>query len=100
MPFWTLLTNYGLVLELIYHLPEITATEIARIAGISERSVRTILKNLETEGYIVKYKRGRSNWYVVNTQQSMRHPYNRDIAVGELLQVFARKRPENYTNEL
>lgn len=90
MPDWTFITPHGAVLALIGQQSQITAREIAYKLGITERYVRKIIKDLETEGYIAKIKEGRANRYRVNGELSLRRPELRDIAVKELFKVISR----------
>jgi predicted ArsR family transcriptional regulator len=76
------------VLALIAEYREISAWDIAVKLGITERSVRRIIDDLESEGYISKRKVGRSNRYTVRRDQPLRQPGQRDTAVGELLNVL------------
>ena len=91
MSSWTFITNYGAVLALVGKQSQITAREIAAELGITERSVMSIIKDLETEGYIQKELKGRANHYQVNSQATLRRQETRDIVVSELLQVLTRE---------
>lgn len=88
MPTWTFITPHGAVLALIGRQSQITAREIAYKLDITERYVRKIIKDLETEGYIEKTKEGRANIYRVDGELSLRRPEQRDVAVRELLKVI------------
>lgn len=88
MSSWTFITNHGAVLALIGKYGQITAREIAADLGITERSVMRIIKDLETEGYIQKERKGRANRYQVNSQATLRRHETRDIVVSELLQIL------------
>ena len=82
---WTFLSNYGRVFTFIAKHPQSTTRDIAAKAGITERSVQTIVTCLEAEGYIARYREGRCNRYVVHPELPMRHPLERDHPVGDLL---------------
>jgi predicted transcriptional regulator len=90
-PSWSFLTNYGLVLTCIGKNSQRTAHEIAMQVGVTERTVRKIIKELEETGYIKKTKDGRLNSYTVNATLPMRHALQRDISVGDLLNVLTVK---------
>lgn len=94
---WAFITNHGLVLSYLAEHLQITSREIAAALGITERRVQRIISDLEQAGYITKKRTGRYNTYVVNTAMSMRHPSQRDRAVGDLLTVLkprpAKKKP-------
>jgi predicted transcriptional regulator len=85
---WTFITNHGAVLVLIAIHGKITAREIAIQLDITERSVRTIIKDLVTEGYIEKRREGRANVYDVVRDKPVRTKLPRDIAVGDLLRIL------------
>ncbi|MFL7838984.1 MAG: helix-turn-helix transcriptional regulator [Candidatus Promineifilaceae bacterium] len=94
MTSWTFITNHGAVLALIGQQDQITAREIAKELGITERSVMRIIKDLESEGYIDRERNGRVNIYRVNTNIPLRRQGKRDIMIGDLLAVL------NYNGDL
>ena len=85
---WTFITSHGVVLSLIGQNNQITAREIAAQAGLTERSVLRIIKDLETEGYIVKERAGRVNRYNIRRELPLRRQLTRDTAVGDLLSIL------------
>ena len=89
---WTFVTNHALVLSLLARQPRITARELASDIGITERTVRKIIADLDAEGYITKKKQGRGIRYRINPELSMRHDAHREIAVGDFLQALGWKR--------
>jgi len=89
MPRWTFITNHGAVLVAISQDECLTTRELANTLGITERSVIRIIKDLETAGYIIKHRIGRTNRYEINHNIGMRHETLRDIAVGELLKTLS-----------
>jgi len=82
---WTFLTNHALVLIFLAKHPQITARELSMLIGITERAVRKIIADLETEGYIEKAKEGRRIRYSINSKLPFRHHAQRDKAIGRLL---------------
>jgi DNA-binding MarR family transcriptional regulator len=90
-PAWSFLTTYGLVLTCIGQKGQMTAHEIAMNVGVTERTVRKIIKELEQTGYIHTTKDGRQNCYKVNSVLPMGHALQRDISVGDLLKVLTAK---------
>jgi biotin operon repressor len=82
---WTFLTNYGRVLAYIAKHPQTTTREIAQEAGITERAIQKIIADLEANGYIARHREGRCNRYTIHPELPMRHPLERDHAVGDLL---------------
>jgi predicted transcriptional regulator len=92
MPDWTFITNHGAVLIIIQNNEEITARAISEELGITERSVFRIINDLVNEGYIRKSRIGRSNFYQIKGEISLRRESLRDIAVGDLLNVLSPRR--------
>ena len=92
MPDWTFLTNHALVLSFLAKHPRITSLEIALEIGITERATRKIIADLDAAGYIDKEREGRRVRYWINPDMPMRHEAQRDIAVGDFLQVLGWKR--------
>ena len=87
---WNFLTNHGLVLIYIGRHPESTGLEIAQAVGITERATRKILDDLQAAGYSERQKIGRRNRYQVNTTLPLPYRGNRDVTVGELLELVWR----------
>lgn len=85
---WTFITSHGAVLALIAEHRKIKAIEIALELGLTERSVRRIIADLEAEGYIKTNKEARVNRYTVNPDLPLRRPERYDIKVRALLNVF------------
>lgn len=88
MATWSFVTNYGLVLGLVAHHPQITARDIASQLGITERTVLRIIADLESEGYLQKRREGRVNMYEVDHDLPLRHSQLQDVAVGQLLNIL------------
>ena len=89
---WHFITNHGTVLLLIAERRQITAREIAEVLGLTERPVRRIIAELEAAGYLQKKRVGRVNQYEVALDLPLRQSVHREVAVGDLLQVFQRSR--------
>ncbi len=85
---WTFITNHAVVLTYLAKHPSITARQLATEIGITERAVRTIIADLESEGYIVKAKEGRRVRYGVKAALPLRHSTQVDKQVGQLLKVL------------
>ena len=90
---WTFITNHAAVLSLLVKYPRITAREISQEVGITERSVRMIISDLDKGGYISKTREGRGIRYMVNVERPMRHKTQRDVAVSHLLSILNAKCP-------
>ena len=85
---WTFLTNHARVLSLIAQSPGIRLRDIADSIGITERAAQRIVAELEASGYLSHDKEGRRNRYHLQPHAHLRHPLERDIEIGELLDLF------------
>lgn len=86
---WTFLSNHGHTLIAISRNPELKVAELAKLIGITERSVLSILSDLEVNSYITVERIGRRNNYKINSRKKFRHPSEADHAIGELLEIFS-----------
>jgi DNA-binding MarR family transcriptional regulator len=87
---WTFLTNHAIVLSYLAKHPLITGRELSRLIGITERSVRNIISDLESEGYIKRSKEGRQVRYKTNLHLPLRHRTQKDKAIRILLEALDR----------
>jgi DNA-binding Lrp family transcriptional regulator len=87
-PGWTFLTNHGHVLVCLARDPNTRLRDIAQQVGITERAVQRIVGELEEAGYVERTKVGRRNSYVLHAELPLRHPLERDQAVGSLLEAL------------
>jgi len=85
---WTFVTNHAIVLTYLARHPSITARQLALEIGITERAVRTIIADLESERYIVKAKEGRRVRYSVKAGLPLRHSTQMGKQVGKLLNLL------------
>lgn len=85
---WSFLTHHAVVLSFIAHHPCITARELSMHIGTTERTVRRIIKDLETGGYLRKEKEGRTLRYSIRKNLPLRRKAHRDKSVGDLLSVL------------
>ncbi|MDD4859479.1 MAG: helix-turn-helix domain-containing protein [Dehalococcoidales bacterium] len=85
---WTFLTNHAIVLSFLAKTLKITARELAIAIGITERTVRKIIADLDEAGYITKHKEGRYIRYSVNPDLSLRHHTHQDVIVGDFLKIL------------
>jgi len=88
---WTFLTNHARVLIFLANHPKITARDLSTMIGITERSVRNIIANLETEGYIKKSKEGRQVSYKIHPELPFRHPSQKDKPIKTLVKALGGK---------
>lgn len=85
---WTFLTNHAIVLLHISANPGARLRDIAAAAGITERAVQQIVRDLSESGYVTATRVGRRNQYTVHLQQPMRRQSYRQHQVGALVGVL------------
>jgi DNA-binding MarR family transcriptional regulator len=83
---WTLLSHHAHVLIALAKNPDFTIDELARILGVTSRSVVNVLNDLVEEGYISKTKDGRNNHYDINREAPLRHETSQGKSVSDLLE--------------
>ena len=86
---WTLLTGHGHVLVEIARNPEARIRDISPVVGLTERSVQSIVADLEAAGYITRTRNGRRVVYTVNRESVFRHPAQDGHRVGPLLDLLS-----------
>lgn len=89
VPSWTFLTNHAHVLLCIVQNPEVRLAEIARLVGIGERSVHSIVTDLVEAGYVTRTRQGRNNVYAVELDHPLRHPLEADTTIAEIFRPLA-----------
>jgi DNA-binding transcriptional ArsR family regulator len=87
---WAFLTNHAIVLSFLAKHQLITGRELAGLIGITERTVRNIISDLESGGYIKGSKEGRQVRYKVNPDLPFRHHTQKDKAIKILLEALDR----------
>ena len=87
-PSWTFITNHGAVLALLAEHGQITARQIAQELNITTRTVRRIITELESEGYIHIQKEGRRNRYSIDRDRPLRRSDQRSVMDGKLLNLL------------
>ncbi len=88
---WTFVTNHAVVLSLVAQNPQITALDMAKEIGITERAVRKIVRDLEAANYLSKQRAGRRVQYTIRPKLALRHRTQQDKIVGDLLSVLGWK---------
>jgi DNA-binding IclR family transcriptional regulator len=86
---WTFLTNHAHVLLTIAADPGIRARDIALRVGITERAAQRIVAELESAGYLTRWREGRRNRYEVHGDVRLRHPVEQHNDVGRLLRLLS-----------
>lgn len=87
---WTFLSHHAHVLLALSENPNLTIEEIARVAGLTTRSIVNVLKDLEDGGYLSKSKEGRNNHYEINLKANLRHSTSGNHTVGELIKALGK----------
>lgn len=88
MAAWTFITKHAVALSLIIGQPNITGRELADRMGVTERTVRKILTDLNSNGYIEKKRNGKGMNYRVIENLPLRQKSYRDVEVGSLLDLL------------
>jgi len=84
---WTFLTNHAHVLLCLTQKPQPPLRDVARLVGITERSVQRIVADLEAGGYLVREREGRRNRYEVRRTLPLRHPIEQHRRIGDLIDM-------------
>jgi len=92
VPDWTFLTNHAHVLLCVTRDPEARLRDIAADVGITERGAQRIVADLVEAGYLERTREGRRNRYQLHPELPLRHPLDRDHAIGEILAVLTHGR--------
>jgi predicted transcriptional regulator len=85
---WTFLSIHGRVLAYITKHPQKTIQSISHEVGLSIRAVQIIIDELEEQGYMERQKVGRCNQYVIHPEMPMRHRFDRQHTVGDVLEAI------------
>ena len=85
---WTFLSHHAHVLIALSDNPELTMDELAKIEGVTTRSVVNVLNDLVEAGYITKERQGRKNHYTINLSSPLRHQTSTDRNVGDLISAL------------
>lgn len=88
MSTWKFITNYGIILTYVAKHPDALAEDIALNIGIRERTVRRIIAELVSDGYLEKEQIGRRNRYRVNLEAPMRRSIMGGAKVVDILDIL------------
>ena len=86
---WNFISHHTLALLLINRDTRVTARRLAAELGITERSVRRIIKDLQAGGYLQIEKEGRSKLYVINNSALLRRQALGSLTMGEQLAALS-----------
>ena len=85
---WTFLSNHGHVVVQLAKNPDITLAELARVIGVTERHISSVLNDLKEAGYTEVIKEGRKNSYRVLVEMPLRHTAESHKTLQDVLNVF------------
>lgn len=87
---WTLLSHHAHLLLALDRDPNYTIDQMARILGITSRSVVNLINDLVDDGYVSKTKDGRNNHYEINRTAPLRHATSQGKTVGQLISALGK----------
>ncbi len=85
---WTFLTNHARVLVTLARDPGVRLRDVAAVCQLTERTVQTIVTDLEADGYLRRVRDGRRNRYEISTGAVFRHPAEAGVQVAGLLALL------------
>ncbi|MFD3696816.1 helix-turn-helix transcriptional regulator [Streptomyces sp. NPDC058646] len=88
-PPWTFLTSHARVLLAISRDPGVRLREVAGICTLTERTVQSIVADLEEAGYLRRVRDGRRNHYEIVLGAKFRHPAEAGHDIAGLLALLA-----------
>ncbi|MFE9565922.1 helix-turn-helix transcriptional regulator [Streptomyces sp. NPDC006487] len=94
---WTFLTSHARVLLTLARDPSVRLRDAAATCMLTERTVQSIVTDLEGAGYLTRVREGRRNHYGITPGGKFRHPAEADRDIAELLALFAREPGESGT---
>jgi DNA-binding IscR family transcriptional regulator len=93
---WSLISTHGMVLVYVAARPTATLREIAQVAGVTERQIARVVKDLAGAGLLRTEHRGRRNTYHINDGAFLRRPLLAHIKLERLISAV---RPDLATDE-
>ncbi|OGP55181.1 MAG: hypothetical protein A2162_05275 [Deltaproteobacteria bacterium RBG_13_52_11b] len=88
---WTFPPNHAIVFIALASHPLITGQALSSLIGITGKSVRNIVSDLESGGYIKKSKEGRQLKYKINPNSPFRNQIQGSKAIAILLEALGWK---------
>ncbi|MFI6357345.1 helix-turn-helix transcriptional regulator [Streptomyces sp. NPDC050743] len=96
---WGFLTNHAHVLRAIARNPDLRLRDIAAACDITERTVQSIVTDLEQAGYLSRERDGRRTRYSLHLDDTLRHPADAHLTVRELLELLDICDQDRYPHE-
>ncbi|UUU43965.1 helix-turn-helix transcriptional regulator [Streptomyces sp. NBC_00162] len=91
---WTFLTSHARVLLTLARSPGARVREVAETCLLTERTVQSIVADLEEGGYLSRAREGRRNHYRITPGAKFRHPAEAGRDIADLLALFAEEPAE------
>ena len=91
---WNFITIHGLVLLYISRHMQCTMREMAAAINVTERTIKRVLEDLDTAGYITWERTGKGNIYEMNSAKGLKHELTRDVMVSDLLKSLGHKKEQ------
>jgi predicted DNA-binding transcriptional regulator len=91
---WSLLSRHGQTLVLLAKNPNLRILELAKILGISERSVRVLLTSLHRSKILRVERIGRSNTYHVDYSFVLPHEVEKSIPLKTIVDLAHQSDPQ------
>lgn len=82
---WTFLSSHAHVLICLAENPRAKLRDIADRIGVTERTVMRLITQLDEAGFLRRSRRGRGNYYQIETREPLRHPIEARCTVEMLL---------------
>lgn len=82
---WSIFSSHGIVLVYLAANPEATVRATSHAAGITERQVSRIIKDLADAGMLHVVRQGRHNIYSVNPDARLRHPTHSHVPLSRIV---------------
>jgi DNA-binding transcriptional ArsR family regulator len=89
---WAFITSHARVLLAIAQNPELRVDQIAREAGVTERSVYRVIADLVEAGYLRRTRIGTRNLYELDAERPLGDPVVGDRRARDLLSLVGRAR--------
>ncbi|MGW6937428.1 helix-turn-helix transcriptional regulator [Streptomyces xanthophaeus] len=85
---WAFLTSHARVLLALSQDPGARLRDVAATCVLTERTVQSIVADLEEGGYLSRVREGRRNHYLISPAAKFRHPTGAGRDVAGLLALF------------
>jgi hypothetical protein len=85
---WTLLSGHGQVLVEIARNPDARVRDISLVVDLIERTVQSIVADLEVARYLTRTRIGRRTHYTLNPDNPFRDRAQQGLRVGPMLDLL------------